>query len=282
MGFAADLAEDHPGFQDPGYKRRRMEIANLARDHEVGDPIPRIDYTPEERQTWATVLQELTRLYPTHACNEFLSNWPKFDFKEDEVPQLEDMSRILKQHTGWQIRPVAGLLHPRDFLNGLAFKTFHSTQYMRHHSKPSYTPEPDLCHELLGHVPMLADPEYCDLAHNIGIASLGADEKQIWHLTKIYWYTVEFGVVREDGEIKAFGAGVLSSFAELAHMRSGRVDFQPFNPFVPQPKMRYKDGCQNQLFVLDSFHDGADKLHKYCESITDPELVRQHLLRTQQ
>jgi phenylalanine-4-hydroxylase len=76
-------------------------------------------------------------------------------------------------------------MHPRDFLAGLAFRYFHSTQYMRHASKPMYTPEPDVVHELIGHVPMLADPAYCDMVQAIGQASLGADEKTIWHLTKV-------------------------------------------------------------------------------------------------
>lgn len=112
------------------------------------------------------MLRELKQLYPKHACKEFLRAFPLFNFREEEVPQLQDLSmvwcdsvmvvsftfstQVLQEQTGWQIRPVAGLLHPRDFLNGLAFKTFHSTQYMRHHSKPMYTPEPDVCHELLG------------------------------------------------------------------------------------------------------------------------------------
>jgi phenylalanine-4-hydroxylase len=273
LGFGADLSEDHPGYHDDAYKQRRVDIANSARAHEVGQPIPYLEYTPEEVQCWGTVLRKLKKLHAKHACKEYLRSYPEFDFREDVVPQLEDLSQILKQTTGWQIRPVAGLLHPRDFLNGLAFKTFHSTQYMRHHSKPMYTPEPDLCHELLGHVPMLADPAFCDLAYAIGLASLGADEKQIWHLTKIYWFTVEFGVVKEDNEMKAFGAGILSSYGELENMASGKPAFEPFDPFAPQPKMSYKDGYQKRYFVLESFEDGAAKLRKYCDSIIDSEVL---------
>eukprot|EP00775_Hariotina_reticulata_P012296 gene12296-12432_t len=147
-----------------------------------------------------------------------------FNFREDEVPQLQDISDTLQQATGWQVRPVAGLMHPRDFLNGLAFKYFHSTQYMRHGT--------------------------------IGEASLGADDKLIWHLTKVYWYTVEFGVVKEGGGIKAFGSGILSSYGELEYMGQGTAELVPFDPAKVQPKMSYKDGYQKRYFVLDSFEVG--------------------------
>ncbi|CAL5221634.1 g3858 [Coccomyxa viridis] len=273
MGFGADLAEDHPGFRDQAYKDRRRDIGNVARAHRVGEPIPRLEYTAEELHVWATVLRELKDLYPQHACAEFLRCLPLFNFHEHEVPQLEHLSQILKRETGWQIRPVAGLLHPRDFLNGLAFKTFHSTQYIRHPSKPMYTPEPDVCHELLGHVPMLADQAFCDMVHSIGVASLCADDKQIWHLTKIYWFTVEFGVVEEGDEIKAFGAGILSSFGEMEHMHTGRAKLLPFDPEAKQPKMSYKDGYQKQYYVLKSFAKGAQQLRDYCAKITPPEVM---------
>uniref|UniRef100_A0A7S3QR79 phenylalanine 4-monooxygenase n=1 Tax=Dunaliella tertiolecta TaxID=3047 RepID=A0A7S3QR79_DUNTE len=171
--------------------------------------------------------------------------------------------------TGWQIRPVAGLLHPRDFLAGLAFKYFHSTQYLRHHSQPSYTPEPDLVHECLGHMPMLANQEYADLVQAIGEVSLGANEKMIWHLTKVYWYTVEFGLIREEDKVKAFGAGVLSSYGELQHM--ARIpELLPFDPFQKLPKMSYKDGYQKAYYVLNSFEDAEQKLRELARAMKDP------------
>lgn len=276
LGFSSDLSQDHPGFHDAAYKQRRVDICNLARLHRIGDPVPRIDYHPEEVAVWGTVLEQLEGLFPQHACREFLRCWPLFNLQRDEVPQLEELSRVLQSTTGFTIRPVAGLLHPRDFLNGLAFKHFHSTQYMRHASKPNYTPEPDVVHEVIGHVPMLADPAFADLVHTIGVASLGADEKQLKHLVKLYWYTVEFGVVREGGEIKAFGAGILSSFGELRHMASGAAAFTPLDVFQPLPKMSYKDGYQPQYFFVDSFEEGAAQLKAYCRTLQQniPDDVR--------
>lgn len=212
-------------------------------------------------------MRELRDLFPKHACQEFLEAWEGLGFSEDEVPQLQDVSDFLQAASGWQIRPVAGLLHPRDFLNGLGFRTFHSTQYMRHGADPSWTPEPDVVHELIGHVPMLAQPAFCGLAHAIGLASLGADEAQIWHLTKCYWYTVEFGVVREGGAVKAFGAGVLSSYGEMENMCSNRATLRPFDPFKKQPKMSYNEGYQKEYAVLESFDDGARRLREYCQTL---------------
>mmetsp|Transcript_38637 Transcript_38637/g.91573 ORF Transcript_38637/g.91573 Transcript_38637/m.91573 type:complete len:146 (-) Transcript_38637:126-563(-) len=139
---------------------------------------------------------------------------------------------------------------------------------MRHHSEPMYTPEPDVIHELLGHVVMLADPVYCELVNTIGRASLAASDKEIWHLTKIYWYTVEFGTVKEGNEIRAFGAGLLSSYGELEHMRSGRAKFEPFDPFAKQPKMSYKDGYQERYFLMDSFEDGCRQLKEFAATMT--------------
>eukprot|EP01100_Stratorugosa_tubuloviscum_P008427 TRINITY_DN3517_c1_g1_i1.p1 TRINITY_DN3517_c1_g1~~TRINITY_DN3517_c1_g1_i1.p1 ORF type:complete len:455 (+),score=212.22 TRINITY_DN3517_c1_g1_i1:103-1467(+) len=266
-----DLSSDHPGFSDPIYRKRREQIAEIALSNKTGQPIPRIQYTKEEQLAWGSVFNELSKFHSTHPCREYQTIFPLLvencGFRENNIPQLEDISSFLKSKTGFTLRPVTGLLSSRDFLNGLAFRVFFSTQYIRHHSEPFYTPEPDICHELLGHVPLFADPDFADFSQQIGLASIGASDATIKKLSTCYWFTVEFGLLRQNGQLRAYGAGLLSSFGELEYSLSDKPEFRPFDPFVtcnqPYPITTF----QPVYFVAESFIKMQEQMKTFSQSL---------------
>lgn len=285
LDAGSDLESDHPGFNDPAYRARRAEIDGLAREHVHGRPIPVVEYTPAEIATWGVVYRRLTALHREHACAEYLRVFDPLArecrYSADNVPQLRDVSAFLESRTGFRLRPVAGLLSSRDFLNALAFRVFFSTQYLRHHSVPLYTPEPDVCHELIGHAPMFADPAFADLSQEIGLASLGASDEEVERLARCYWFSVEFGLVWEGGDLKAYGAGLLSSFGELeyactAGVNSPRPELIDWDPTHAARRGFPITEYQPAYFVAESLHDARARMQEYCRTLPRPFYARYH------
>ncbi|KAF9129875.1 hypothetical protein BGW39_003767 [Mortierella sp. 14UC] len=278
LEMGEELDADHPGAKDAVYRARRTEITKIAKTYKTGQPIPHVEYTAVEKETWSTVFNKLITMFPTYACREHQYVFPLLiqncGYGPDNIPQLDGVSKFLKDCTGFTLRPVMGLLTSRDFLNGLAFRVFHSTQYIRHHSKPLYTPEPDVCHELLGHVPLFANPDFADFSQEIGLASLGASDDDIERLATIYWFTVEFGICRQGDQLRAYGAGLLSSFGELEYCLSDKPEVRPFEPSkVAQQKYPI---CEYQpvYFVAESFKDAQMRVREFANSLSRPFSVR--------
>lgn len=214
-------------------------------------------------------------LLDQHACQEYKTALSQMKlhcgYSRDRIPQQRDISEYLQIKTGFQMRPVAGLLSSRDFLNGLAFRVFFSTQYIRHHSKPLYTPEPDICHELLGHAPMFADYDFADFSQEIGLASLGATDEEVDKLAHCYWHSVEFGLCKENGTKKAYGAGLLSSFGELEHAcDSDEPEILPWDPNVAAKTAFPITTYQPKYFLAESLQDAKQKMRQYCEDLPRP------------
>ena len=211
-----DLPADHPGFTDEAYRTRRAAIAAVGEAYRPGDPIADVEYTAEEDAVWATVSRELAAKHQRFACREYLRGAAALHLPADRVPQLREVDERVHALSGWHIQPVPGLVPTRVFYGALAQRRFLSTQYIRHHSVPYYTPEPDIVHEIIGHANMLASPVFADLYQRAGRASLRArTDAELDRFSRVFWFTLEFGVVHEHGELRAYGAGLLSSYGEI-------------------------------------------------------------------
>jgi phenylalanine-4-hydroxylase len=276
-----DLQSDHPGFSDMTYRTRRALLTESAQRHRWDMPIRTIDYTPEETAVWGAVWDKMEGLWEEYACKEYLNSLALMKehcgYTRDKIPQQQDISEFLQKRSDFRMRPVAGLLSSRDFLNGLAFRVFFSTQYIRHHSRPLYTPEPDICHELLGHAPMFADRDFADFSQEIGLASLGASDDDVLKLAHCYWHSVEFGLCKEDGKNKAYGAGLLSSFGELEYACSEEHPgadalpiIKPWDPEVAARQAFPITTMQPVYFLADTLQDAKQRMREYCEALQRP------------
>ena len=222
------LAHDHPGANDPGYRRRRNEIAAAALAWRPGESAPEIAYAQEEHEVWRTVCRELAPKHERYAVREFCQAKAALLLPADHVPGLDEVSARLEPLTGWRYLPAAGLVPLEEFYGSLADRTFHSTQYLRHPAVPLYTPEPDIVHEVIGHGHLLATGTFGELHRLAGVAARRLrDPENLRFLSRVFWFSLEFGVVMEDGELRAYGAGILSSYGEIEEFRA--MDHRPLD-----------------------------------------------------
>ena len=218
------LHPGHPGAGDPGYRRRRGEIAAAALAWRPGEPPPQIAYEPGETEVWRTVRRELAPLHERYAVGAFRAALAQLDLPSDRVPGLDEVNARLGAACGWTYVPAAGLVDLRTFYAALGDRTFHSTQYVRHPALPLYTPEPDIIHEVIGHGHLLATSTFGELHRRAGAAAARLREvESLRFLSRVFWFSLEFGVVVEDGELRAYGAGILSSYGEMGEFRGVRT-----------------------------------------------------------
>ncbi|MFI1915211.1 phenylalanine 4-monooxygenase [Nocardia sp. NPDC020380] len=218
------LSDEHPGVHDPEYRTRRNAIAALALDFRPSGPVPQIAYTAEEQEVWRIVSVELARKRDKYASREVIDAAGRLDLPSDHIPQLDEVTSKLVPLTGFQYVPAAGLVPLRQFFGSFKERTFHSTQYIRHHSAPLYTPEPDAVHEILGHANQLASPRFAAVYETVGAAVARIEtERALKFLADVFWFSMEFGVLREAGEVRCYGAGLLSSFGEIEEFRQAEL-----------------------------------------------------------
>jgi phenylalanine-4-hydroxylase len=260
------LDRDHPGFKDKVYRERRDEIAALALDYDGRGPLPSADYNEVEQGIWKEVWSHLDPLHQQKACRAYLEGCEIFRFSRDHIPSFASVNQRLVRLQGFTLSPVAGLVMPLTFLEQLAQRRFLATQYMRHHSEPLYTPEPDVVHEYVGHVPSLAHPELAELNEAFGHATLRGreDPARIEALIRVYWYTIEFGLLQEDDAIKVYGAGILSSFGEL-HRCDQEPELRNWDLGAMAADEYDPTNYQAHLYVAPSFARMRDDLLRWLE-----------------
>lgn len=229
------IKPNHVGSTDPEFLKRREEIIRITSNSKISDTIcvPEIKYTEEENETWEAAFKILKPLYDKHATKEFNDSIQALlaegAIKVNEVPQIKTISEFLNKKSNFLFRPVGGKLTVREFLNSLAFRVFTCKQYIRHSSQPIYTDSPDIIHEVLGHVPMLANKDFADIIQLIGIGSLGASDEGLNKLANIFWHIAENGVTTQNGERKVYGGANTNSVVEMEYNLSEEIEVCPFD-----------------------------------------------------
>ena len=216
-------------------------------------------YTDADHDTYRRLYERQTALLPGLACDAFIEALPSLGVR-DRIPRFEEINERLKPATGWEIVAVPGLIPERPFFDLLAHRRFPVTDWIRTPEEFDYIVEPDVFHDLFGHVPLLFNPVFADYVQRYGAGGLKAHDLGAGELlSRLYWYTIEFGLMRQPDGLRAYGAGILSSSSELRHSVTSPVPQRVKLDLLRCMRTRYKiDDFQATYFVIDSFEQLFD------------------------
>jgi phenylalanine-4-hydroxylase len=263
------LEPGHPGEHDRAYVERREMLFALSRRHRLQHlPPPVIEYTDEERRIWREVYASLDALHRRLASRIYLEAKRTLGITADDIPQLRDLSEQLTAETGMHLVPAEGPLAYRFFYASIAEKGFPVTQFLRHGSHPEFTPEPDMIHDCLGHVPPLMDHDYAGLMTTIARAAVRTTSgEHLLALKRLSWFSIEFGLIEEAGETRVFGAGLLSSTGEMPFSLSNDVTRRPFATDEVVATDYDPSRMQERLFVIPSFAFLRDEVEAFVKRL---------------
>ena len=212
-------------------------------------------YTPEQHAVWQELVSRRMPQLHEHACQEYLDGFEQIGLRADSIPNLAEVNKRLEPLTGWNATPVSGFLPPDAFFEMLAARRFPTTTWLRSRESMEYTPEPDIFHDVLGHVPMHAHPVFADFLQHYGkvCATIMGDKDKLERMGRLFWFTVEFGVIRQNGGIKLYGSGLISSHGESTYVIKGGPEIRDFNLEQVLEQQFKVSEMQKVLYAVESF-----------------------------
>jgi phenylalanine-4-hydroxylase len=224
------------------------------------------EYTEKQHATWAELVGKRMPEIRNHACEEYLAGFDQIGLRTSTIPNLADVNQRLHPLTGWNATPVTGFLPPDAFFAMLAARQFPTTTWLRSQDSLAYIPEPDIFHDVFGHVPMHAHPVFADFLQQYGVVCAALEDKvSLEKMGRLFWFTVEFGVIRQKGQIRLYGSGLISSQAESAYVINGGPEIRDFDINLVMNQEFSTSEMQRVLYAVESFdqiYDAARQAEK--------------------
>ena len=219
-------------------------------------------YTADDQWVWRTLFERQMQVLPTVASGRFLDGLPRVDFQASKIPDFAEANPLLDQATGWSLVAVPGIVDDRTFFELLAARRFPATTWLRTPAQLDYLEEPDMFHDVFGHVPLLTDPFFAEFLQAVGTLALRYlhSAHAVELLSRLYWFTVEFGLIAENGGLRIYGAGILSSSGETRFCLSDEPARRPFDVAAILATPYAKDRMQDVYFVIESYQQLAESV----------------------